>query len=364
IHRHMAMGKDRWEASLDGVREIGLSVIAMTLVVVVVFAPIALIQTTIGQILREFSLTVVIATLMSLVVCFTLVPWLTSRFSSILELDPQTWYHKPLIWFEAGLERFIYDWYTWQLKWTLNHKFITGTIVVLLLFGTAGVMQMGIIGEEVLASGDRGEFQLSLEYDRYITLEENSRRTRAVEEYLAQKEEVKSIYTNVGGAGGEGGSSVSSAYKSNLTLSLVDAEERSMSTEAFMMGVREELRARFPGIKMSSAVIGLDGAEGSPIEIVLNSENRQLLMDAANDLKSRVQQMPGAIDVSLSVKKGNQEMNVQLNREKMARLGLDVKAVGATLQNAFAGNTDVQYRVGDNEYDINIRLDEFDRRSV
>src|SRR5699024_439563 len=195
-------------------------------------------------------------------------------------------------------------------------------------------------------------------------LQENSRRTRAVEEYLAQKEEVKSIYTNVGGAGGEGGSSVSSAYKSNLTLSLVNAEKRPMSTEAFMMGVREELRARFPGIKMSSAVIGLDGADGSPIEIVLNSENRQLLMDAANDLKSRVQQMPGAIDVSLSVKEGNPEMNVQLNREKMARLGLDVKAVGATLQNAFAGNTDVQYRVGDNEYDINIRLDEFDRRSV
>src|SRR5699024_2534175 len=109
IHRHMAMGKDRWEASLAGVREIRLSVIAMTLVVVVVFAPITLIQTTIVQLLREFSLTVVIATLMSLVVCFTLAPWLTSRFSSILKLDPQTWYHKPLIWFEAGLERFTDD---------------------------------------------------------------------------------------------------------------------------------------------------------------------------------------------------------------------------------------------------------------
>src|SRR5699024_6857998 len=89
IHRHMAMGKDRWEASLAGVREIRLSVIAMTLVVVVVFAPITLIQTTIEQLLREFSLTVLIATLMSLVVCFTLAPWLTSRFSSILKLDPQ-----------------------------------------------------------------------------------------------------------------------------------------------------------------------------------------------------------------------------------------------------------------------------------
>lgn len=363
IHRHMAMGKDRWRASLDGVREIRLSVIAMTLVIVVVFAPIALIQTTIGQILREFSLTVVVATLMSLVVCFTLVPWLTSRFSSILRLDPQTWYHKPLIWFESGLEWLTYNWYTRQLKWTLNHKLITGTGVVLLLLMTAGIMQMGIIGSEAIASGDRGDFQLSLEYGRYVTLSENNRRTRAIEEYLFQQEEVKSIYTNIGGTG-SGGASVSSAYKSNLTVRLVDAEKRSMSTEEFMMSVRKELRSAFPGVKMSSAVIGLDGADGSPIEIVLNSEDRQLLMDAAGDLKSRIQQMSGSIDVSLSVKEGNPEVNIHLNRERMARLGLDATTVGATLQNAFAGNTDAQYRIGDNEYDINIRLAEVDRRSI
>jgi len=363
IHRHMAMGKERWKASLEGVREIGISVIAMTLVVVVVFAPIALIQSSIGQLLREFSLTVVVATLMSMLVCFTLVPWLTSRFSSILKLDPQIWYHKPLIWFEEGLEHFTYDWYTRQLKWTLNHKLITVSFVILLLFMTAGVMQMGIVGEEVVASGDRGEFQLSLEYNRNITLEENNRRTRALEEYLSEKNEVKSVYANIGDAGA-GGGAVSSAYKSSLTISLVDAEKRSVSTETFMMEVRKELRNIFPGVKMSSVVIGLEGAEGSPIEIVLNSEDRQLLMETAKNIKSRIRKMSGAIDVSLSVKEGNPEVNVKLNRERMARMGLDVTAVGAILQNAFAGNTDAQYRIGDSEYDINVRLAEFDRRKI
>src|SRR5699024_7622640 len=134
--------------------------------------------------------------------------------------------------------------------------------------------------------------------------------------------------------------------------------------EAFMMSVREELRGVFPEVKMSSAVIGRGGGGGSPIEIILNGENRKLLMNAAEELKSRIQQMPGAIDVSLSVEEGNPEVNVQLNREQMARVGLDATTVGTTLQNAFTGNTDMQYRVGDNEYDINIRLAEFDRRKV
>src|SRR5690625_6259837 len=99
-----------------------------------------------------------------------------------------------------------------------------------------------------------------------------------------------------------------------------------------MMNTREELRPRFPGIKMSSAVIGLDGAGGSPIEIVLNSENRQLLMDAANDIKSRIQQMPGAIDVSLRVEEGYTEVNYQLIWEQMARLGLDASTIVSNLQ--------------------------------
>ena len=78
-------------------------------------------------------------------------------------------------------------------------------------------------------------------------------------------------------------------------------------------------------------------------------------------MESLIKNMPGANDVSVSVEDGNPELTISLDREKMAQLGLNVGEVGATLQNAYTGNTDAKYRVGNNEYDINVRLDEFDR---
>ncbi|HJW30773.1 MAG TPA: efflux RND transporter permease subunit, partial [Saprospiraceae bacterium] len=76
-----------------------------------------------------------------------------------------------------------------------------------------------------------------------------------------------------------------------------------------------------------------------------------------------IKAMPGANDVSVSVEEGNPELHVELDREKMAQLGISVGQVGETLQTAFAGNTDAKYRQGNNEYDINVRLDEFDRNN-
>jgi HAE1 family hydrophobic/amphiphilic exporter-1 len=80
IHRHLHMGKDKVQATLDGRKEIGFSAMAITMVDVVVFLPIALIDTIIGEILRQYSVTIVVSTLMSLFVCYTITPWLASRF--------------------------------------------------------------------------------------------------------------------------------------------------------------------------------------------------------------------------------------------------------------------------------------------
>jgi HAE1 family hydrophobic/amphiphilic exporter-1 len=100
---------------------------------------------------------------------------------------------------------------------------------------------------------------------------------------------------------------------------------------------------------------------GDPIQIVLNGENNDTLMAAANELKSRIAVMPGAINTSLSVEAGNPEVEVKIDREKMGQLGLNIYNVGATLQNAYAGNDNAKYRVGNNEYDIRVKFDDFNR---
>lgn len=365
IHRHLHMGKPKRQAALDGRMEIGFSALAITMVDVVVFGPIALVNTTISSALRQYSLTIVTATLMSLFVCYTLTPWLASRFGKITVLNERNWLHKILILFESFL-KWLTDWYSNALHWVLKHKLITTAIVLTLFAGTALMMQMGILGSELVATGDQGKIQLKLEYDKNTTTIQNNLRTKQIEDYLLSQPEVKVVFANVAGpstTGLESSTAVGSEYKSELTVKLVDRKERNLSTEDFMIRKSRELEAKFPGVKIRSSVIGMV-AFGEPIQIVLNAEDSKVLMDAANDLKRRIEVMPGSNDVSLSVEEGNPQAEVNIDREKMGQLGLDINTVGAALQNAYAGNTDAKYRVGTDEYDINVKLDDFDRENV
>ena len=360
IHRHLHMGKDRVTATLDGRNEIGFSAMAITMVDVVVFAPIALIDTIIGDVLRQYSVTIVVSTLMSLFVCYTITPWLASRFGKVTHLSAKNLFHRPLIAFEAWLNK-LTAMYANQLRWTLGHKVITTVAVIAAFVATGFIMSMGILGQEMVASGDRGKLLLKLEFDKRTSLTENNIRTLSIENFLMMQPEVKTVFSNVGGASSSGViATVGSENKSELTVGLVDTDKRQVTTAEFMVRIRKDLEAKYPGLEVNSTVIGITESE-EPIQIVLNSENRDDLKRATLQLERIIKSIPGANDVSVSVEDGNPELTISLDREKMAKLGLSVGEVGSTLQNAYTGNTDANYRVGNNEYDINVRLDEFDR---
>ncbi|MFD1003357.1 efflux RND transporter permease subunit [Ohtaekwangia kribbensis] len=364
IHRHLHMGKNKIQATLEGRAEIGFSAIAITMVDVVVFAPIAMINTTIGDLLRQYSVTIVVSTLMSLFVCFTLTPWLASRFGRVTHLNASNWLHKPLIWFESFITS-LTNAYARQLQWTLRHKVITSLAVIAAFVATGYVMSLGILGQEMVAAGDRGKFTVKLEYDKSTPIAENNLKTREIENYLLSQPEVLSVFSNIGGASSAGFASVAnvgSENKTELTVGLVGKEERDLTTEKYMLKVRSVIEAKYPGIEVNTAVVGITSSD-EPIQIVLNSEDRTALMEAAHKMEKMIRQMAGANDVSVSVEDGNPELNVNIDREKMAQLGLNIFTVGSTLQNAYTGNTDATYRVGTQEYDINVRLDEFDRNN-
>lgn len=360
IHRHLHMGKDKVQATIDGRKEIGFSAMAITLVDVVVFAPIALINTVIGDVLRQYSVTIVVSTLMSLFVCYTVTPWLASRFGQVTHLNPKNWFHKVLIAFESIIDK-ITEWYSNQLRWTLSHKLITTVAVLGAFVATGVIMKMGILGQEMVASGDRGKVLLKLEYDKRTPLTENNIRTLEIENYLMAQPEVKTVFANVGGASTSALiATVGSENNSELTIGLVPLDQRSISSKDFMLAVKKHLEATYPGLEVNASVIGITQSD-EPIQLILNSENKEELMSAAADLSTRIKAMPGANGVLVTVEEGNPELTIDIDREKLAQLGLSVGQIGALLQNAYTGNTDAKYRVGNNEYDINVRLDEFDR---
>lgn len=365
IQRHLEMGKNRWDATVEGVTEIGFAALAITLVIVVVFVPITMVNSVIADLLRQFSLTVAFATMVSLLVSFTLTPWMTSNMAKVEHLNPKNPAQAFLIWFEKGLTA-LTKWYHGSLQWVLGHKLAFSGILVAIVVMTGWVMSLGIIGSEFVAEGDQGKFLLTMKLDKSASLQQNNLTARSIEDYLRKKPEVKTIFANVGGAStGLSSSGRGETNRTELTVELTPVSERqnAQPTEDYMLAVRKELEQKFAGVEFNSAAIGMVNSGTAPIEIFLSGDNLDKILASANDLANRLRKTPGANDVNVSVEAGNPEVRVDIDREKMAKLGLDIQTVGATMQNAFAGNDDSKFRDGGEDYDIRIMLDAFDRKN-
>lgn len=362
IQRHLEMGKEKRTASMDGRMEIGMSAISITLVIVVVFLPILFLQVFVADMLKQFSIVVITSTLTSLLVCFTLTPWLSSRIGKKEDLQPTNLMNRFLLWFEMQLKKFI-DWYGRQLEWVFSHKLLFTGIVVLLAVMTAGIMKLGIIGKEMMSTGDQGKFRLNLEYDKTTTVQENNIRTRKIESFILQQPEVESLFSNIAGPStGIGSLGVGSANLSEFTIQLKPEKERKVRTEEYMTGLREELESQFPGVSFSMAVLGLLPKQ-APIKITLTGSDQDIVMKTAKELKLAIEEIPGADNVRLSVEEGSPEYKVIPDKESMQRLGLTTAYVGMNLRTAFTGNEDASLTENGTEYPVRIWLDDFDRRN-
>jgi len=362
IQRHLDLGKERRIASMDGRMEIGFTAVSITLVDVVVFLPILFLQVFVADMLKQFAVVVITSTLTSLLVGFTLTPWMASRIGKKEDLQPTNFMNRFLLWFEHQLQKFIES-YGKQLAWVLSHKLAFISMVMLLLVITVMVMKQGIIGKEMMSTGDQGKFRLNLEFDKNITVQQNNLVSQQVENFLLQQPEVASLFSNIAGPGtGIGSLGVGAANKSEFTIQLKPAKERTMKTEEFMKYLRKELTSEFAGVNFSMAVLGLL-PKSAPIKITLSGANLNLVMQTAKELQTTIQAVPGADNVKLSVEEGAPEYLVIPDKDKMQRLGLNTAYVGLNLRTAFTGNTDAKLTENGTEYQVNIRLDEFNRKN-
>ncbi len=151
---------------------------------------------------------------------------------------------------------------------------------------------------------------------------------------------------------------------SEIDVTLLSKEEREKSTEE----IGEEIKKfaqNIPGLKVRVNPIGLFGtANQTPIQLVVNGPNRKDVEKSAEILMNVVKNIPGTADVRMSAEEGKPETRVDIDRQKLADLGLSIADVGSTLQVALQGNDDSKYRDGNDDYDIRVRLDKFDRRSI
>lgn len=364
IHRHMEMGKNKVRAAYDGAAEIGFTVTAITLVIVVVFLPIALSTGLVSNIITQFCVTVIIATLLSLLTSFTIVPWLFSRYGKLEALNNQSLFGKVILSFEAYLARFT-DTVTTILKWALHHKKTTLALIALVFFGSVfGLLGGGFIGGEFFAKTDKGEFLVQIEMPKDVSVEQTNFMTQKAEEYLKKDKNIVDMITTVGQTSGGMGASQSTAYKSEILISLVEKSKRDDNSFIYAAKIKRQLESVLVGAKVKTVPMGLLGADKAPIALTVTGPNFDDVMLFAEKAAAELKKIPGSSEVKLTSEAGNPEIKVEVNRDKMAALGLNLQTVGMTMQTAFNGNTDGKYRAGEYEYDINIRFNEYDRSNI
>lgn len=365
IYRHLEMGKHRVQASYDGRMEIGFTAISITLVDVVVFLPIIFTIGLVPNLLRQFCMTVLVSTLMSLLVSFTLVPWLTSRIGRVHRFKGKNLAGRLVLRFEVFID-WLADGFVTALGWALrNWKTKTFTIftAVALMLGSILLITKGFIGNAFIDPGERGEFLLQIELPKNASLTQTNEVTKQVEDWLRQQPYVVNTFATVGTTGKSFG--LNAPYLAEILVSLTPYKKpRQETTDIFARKAKVKLEELIAGARISASPIDILGLSFNPIEVRLNGP----VLDSLLLLSGRIQQemagVPGCVEITPSVEAGNPEVIVDVNRQRMADYGLTMAQVGLTLQTAFSGNADARFRDGDYEYPIRIALDAFDRRSA
>jgi HAE1 family hydrophobic/amphiphilic exporter-1 len=359
IHRHLQKGEAPVTAAINGRSEIGFAAIAITLVDVVVFLPISLVGGLVGRIFSEFGITVVVSTLMSLFVSFTLTPMLASKWSRFVQHARDSWIGKFIIGLESLQDR-LGERYERALAWALDHRktIIVGTTVLLL--ASIALVPLGFIGTEFMTDSDRGEFAVNLDMPLGTTIEKTDAAIRKVEAIIASLPETERYLSTIG----KQQSQWKNAEQSNLgqtQVRLVDKKKRKRGTKEVMLAIQQET-AKIPGLKTSFATISMWGsANMAPLAVEIIGSDLKQVTTFADKVSNIIAKTKGTADVTSSWEEGKPEVQIDVDREKTAQMGLTLAEVGLAVRTALEGDIATKYKEGDTEYDTRVVLSKSSR---
>ena len=357
ISRHMEKGKTKWQAALDGSKQIMFTCLAITLVIVVVFLPMAISGGLIGNILKEFAMPIVIATLSSLLVSFTVTPLLMSRFGTMPDDTRMSLSARFSRYIERTFDS-IKNWYTGLLAKSLKHKATILAVTSVMFIASFALIPTGFIGFAFMPDMDRGEYIVTLDMNPQLTVYENNQLTMKAEKIIRTYPEVLRVYTNVGMS--------ATTTKNNITtiaVKLVDKDKRKMGVADFAQKTKEDIMRQIPGVRARSSV-SAESSANEPIQLIVQGADYEHVQQTAAMILETIRKTPGTTDAKYSIDDPRQEVQVKLDREKMSALGLSVSDVGTTLRTALTGNDKSKYKEGNYEYDIRVGIDNFDRTKL
>ena len=348
IVRHMEMGKPPMTAAFDGAREVGFTILSMTLSLTAVFIPILFLGGIVGRLFHEFAVTIAVAILVSGFVSLTLTPMLASRFlrphgeerhGRMFNATERAWLH-------------VLGAYESSLHVIMRHRRAMVAFAAIVLVGTAGLFVLvpkGFIPDE-----DTGQVRVTTEGAEGVSFEEMVKHQQQLAAIVQQDTNVNGFMSAVGGGG-----RTSSSNQGRMFISLKPLGAR-LGADAFIEEMRRKLAA-VPGMKVymsNPPAIQIGGrVSKGQYQFTLTSADIQSLYPAARQLLDSVMTMPQVQDVSSDLQLGNPQASIEIDRERAASLGVTASQVETALYDAYGSRQVSTIYTPNNEYWVIMELE-------
>ena len=353
IFKHKRAGSDSVTAAGVGTSEVVVAVLAATATNIAVFLPVANMSSIIGQLFKEFALTVTFATLFSLIISFTLTPMMASFMlknhsgSKKKSESIGTAIESILLKIENGYRGFL----SRLLNSKKNSIIVVGLSIGILVFTFAF---SGKLGFEFMPLLDEGDIAIEAELPVGYNLEQTAEALSTIEDRLKQNPNVKHIMTTLGKI-----SDINQGVNMALmNVKLIAADKRSISTEETANEFIRELSDIPNVILRIRAIASMGGSRSAPITFYLQGQDSDRLELYKTEIVSSISEIPGLTNLNTSSRAGKPEINVTPLRDKISDAGMNVVNIAMQIRGAISGLVVTQYRDKGEEYDIRVKAED------
>ena len=354
IVRHMELGEKPFDAALKGAREIGFTIVSMTISLVAAFIPVLFMSGMLGRLLREFAVTICVAILVSGFISLTLTPMLCSRYLRPPHEQKHGWLYNFIGRCLDGLNKG----YEFTLSWVMRHHVTTMIASLVVLWAT--VHFYGLVPKGFIPSEDIGQILINTEGAQGVSFEQMVRNQQQLAAIVAKDPNVESYFSSVG-IGGVG----LTGNTGRIFMKLKPRQQRKLSADELIRDLRPKL-TRVPGIRVSlqnPPVIRVGGRlSRSLYQFTLQSPDAPELYRSAAVLEERLRALPEFRDVGSDLQLKNPQLQVVLDRDKASTMGVTAqgisqRAVEEAFQNSYATRQVSTVNTPNNQYQVIVELD-------
>jgi len=374
IMRHIERGGRIKTAAMLGASEMGLAISASTLTTVVVFVPLMFLTGLAGIIFKQLGITLVVTLTASLLVALMLIPTLASRLvkATPKALKQRTGTIGKLYGLsEEGFE-FLERLYAGILGWALGHRRTVVALAVVIFLSSISLIPF--LSTSFFPKVDSGDISIRFRLPEGSRIEETNKVMEAILKNIdevVKPEEMRHSYAfdgetkeGIGVAlGFDQGPNVGS-----IGFKLVDRDKRTRSADEIAAALRKRVRS-IPGlnkiyVRAESGITSILMGTGKPVSLEIQGPDLEQLVRLANQVKQKMLEIPGLVDVEITQKDPRPELWVEVDRKKASALGLSVANIAVTLRNYFYGLEATKFREAGDNYDIFTRLTERDKNNL